>query len=153
MDQVTVPQFIDNEDKILGPVTVRQFVIMFVAGIILFFFYKFADFVTFFFACIPVGGSAAIFGFVKINGQPFHFFLLHILETLKRPSLRVWRKSVPHTSLFHIKTKPIKDNDEVEILPTHPMLQDRKLSELSLIVDTGGAYRGEGDAEVTGSRL
>ncbi len=154
MDQVTVPQFIYNEDKILGPITVRQFVIMFVAAIILFLFYKFADFITFVFACIPIGGTAAIFGFVKINGQPFHFFLLHIMETLKRPSLRVWRKSVPHASLFHIKTKPMQKDFLEEIFPTHPMLPQRKLSELSLIVDTGGAYRGEGgEEEVTGSRF
>lgn len=141
MDQVTVPQFIDNEDKILGPITVRQFVIMFVAAIILFLFYKFADLVTFIFACIPIGGITAVIAFVKINGQPFHYFVLHIIETLKRPSLRVWRKSVSRTTLFHIKpTQKIE-----EVAPVHQLLPERKLSELSLIVDTGGAYMGEHD--------
>lgn len=144
MDQVTIPQFIDNEDKILGPITVRQFVIMFAAAIILFVFYKLTDFVTFVFASIPVSCIAAIFAFVKINGQPFHFFLLHILETLKKPSLRVWRRSAPHAPFVHMKTKSKKDLAD-EQLPIHPFLPQRKLSELSLIVDTGGAYQGERD--------
>lgn len=146
MDQVTVPQFIDNEDKILGPITVRQFVIMFVAAIILFLFYKFSDFITFVFACIPIGGLATIIAFVKINGQPFHFFVLHIVITLQRPSLRVWRKMVRHDTLIHVQVHTPSSEEKLQTaLNEHAMLSGRKLSELSLIADTGGAYMGEHD--------
>ena len=45
MDQrFIVPQFIDAEDKILGPITVRQFIIMIVGGLLIFAAYKLADF-------------------------------------------------------------------------------------------------------------
>ncbi len=149
MEQVTVPQFIESEDKILGPITVRQFVIMFVAAIILFAAYKFADFSVFIVTCIPVGGGAAIFGFLKVNGQPFHFFLLHIVETLKKPSLRVWRRNTGTGgfSFLHGKTKPASDEieDEVYQIPEHAHLSGRKLSNLALIVDTGGAYMGQNE--------
>lgn len=140
MNQVTVPQFIENEDKILGPITVRQFVIMFSAAIILFLFYKFADFAAFIIMCFPIGGTAATFAFLKVNGQPFHFFILHITQTLKRPTLRVWKKSSADVFVHHAKV--IVDDASL-----HPVLKkkltDRKLDELSLIVDTGGAYMGE----------
>ena len=151
MDQVTVPQFIDNEDKILGPITVRQFVIMFVAAIILFAFFKFADFSIFLFACIVVGGGATITAFVKINGQPFHYFLLHIVETLQRPSLRVWRRSTKKdTATFHWGKSKMADEEGKDLpLPAHLQLSERKLSELSLILDTGGAYHGEYEDEKT----
>ncbi len=149
MDQVTVPQFIDAEDKILGPITVRQFVILFVAAIILFLFYKFADFTVFIFACIIVGGIAGVAGFLKINGQPFHYFLLHIFETLQRPSLRVWRKQVSRNTLqLHwgrAAKAELEEEKEKLPVPVHERLSDRKLSDIALILDTGGAYHGEHD--------
>ncbi|MEK7619033.1 MAG: PrgI family protein [Patescibacteria group bacterium] len=149
MDQVTVPQFIESEDKILGPITVRQFVIMFVAAIILFLVYKIADFSVFIVSCVPIGGGTFIFGFLKVNGQPFHFFILHIIQTLKKPSLRVWRRTIDMGgfSFFHGKTKPaIDDIDEGDApIPDHPHLAGRKLSTLALIVDTGGAYMGQNE--------
>ena len=43
MQQFVVPQFIEVEDKILGPITVRQFLIMLIAGILIFIVYRFAD--------------------------------------------------------------------------------------------------------------
>jgi hypothetical protein len=39
-EKFIVPQFIDNEDKILGPLTVRQFLILLGAAVLLFILYK-----------------------------------------------------------------------------------------------------------------
>ena len=47
MQQFTVPQFIDVEDKILGPISVRQFLIMLGGGLFAFVAYKVADFALF----------------------------------------------------------------------------------------------------------
>ncbi len=44
MRQFTVPQFIDVEDKIIGPLTVRQFLIMLTGFAVIGVSYKFADF-------------------------------------------------------------------------------------------------------------
>ena len=60
MDQFVVPQFIDVEDKIFGPVTTRQFVILLVAGLVLFVASKLADLIIHILATI--GGSALILG-------------------------------------------------------------------------------------------
>src|SRR3990167_10812319 len=92
MEQVTVPQFIDNEDKIMGPITVRQFAIVFVDGLLIFAAYKIFP-LTFF---IPIGLGLAllggIIGFLKINGQAFHFFILNLVSAMMHSSLMVWRK-------------------------------------------------------------
>ena len=80
MDQFVVPQFIDVEDKIFGPVTSRQFVILLIAGLILFVAFKLADFALFIFMLATIGGFALILAFVKINGQSFHYFIA-LLET------------------------------------------------------------------------
>ena len=47
MRQFTVPQFIDVEDKILGPITVRQFLLLVVGGLIIFAEFKLSDMALF----------------------------------------------------------------------------------------------------------
>ena len=47
MEQFTVPQFIDVEDKVIGPITVRQFIILLFGGGFIFIAYRLSDFVLF----------------------------------------------------------------------------------------------------------
>ena len=65
-----VPQFIEVEDKIIGPLTLRQFI--YVAGTaglcIIFFFYL--NFVFALILALPVIGFGAALAFYKINGKP-----------------------------------------------------------------------------------
>ncbi|HLD34501.1 MAG TPA: PrgI family protein, partial [Patescibacteria group bacterium] len=99
MDQFLVPQFIDVEDKIFGPVTTRQFVILLVAGLIIFIAYKLADFALFVFMLAVLGGFSLVLAFVKINGQTFHYFILNIFQTMRRPSRRIWQKKFTKSEL------------------------------------------------------
>ncbi|MBI4599729.1 PrgI family protein [Candidatus Uhrbacteria bacterium] len=148
MDQITVPQFIENEDRILGPITVRQFVIILVACALLFVAYKTTDLTAFIFVAILVGGCAGVLGFVRINGQPFHFFLLNTLRTASRPTLRVWRKDVRrviHTAKETKEEKALKETPP----PLPPRVSGHRLADLALIVDTGGAYMGEAKEKET----
>jgi hypothetical protein len=143
MEQVTVPQFLDVEDKIIGPITVRQFIEMLVAGIIIFIFYKIFDFSLFIVSGLFVSAIAVIFAFVKINGQPFHIFVLNFILTLKNPKLKVWKKVVDDDLLKASLKKPAEENVPV-VQTKRRTITSSSLSELSLIVDTGGVYQGEG---------
>lgn len=138
MNQFTVPQFIDVEDKIFGPITVRQFVILLVDGLILALAYKFADLALFAVILLIFGGSGLVVAFVKINGQPFHYFILNFLQTFRRPPLRVWQKQYSDAELKQFITGE-------KVIPTAPkpvkeIARGSRLSELSLVVDTGGRY-------------
>lgn len=141
MQQFVVPQFIDVEDKIVGPITTRQFVIILVAGLLTFIGFKLLT--TFFFIvyAILILGPAAALAFVKVNGQPFHFFLINVIQTLKRPPIRVWDKE--------IEIDVIKAKREVQEEPMIPPFAKKelppksRLSELVLTVNTGGAYKEE----------
>src|SRR3989338_6179494 len=87
MEQFVVPQFIDVEDKIFGPITTRQFIILLVGGGIVFLAYRFGDLALFAVILAVVGGITFLFAFGKINGQLFHYFLLNIggnVESRKR---------------------------------------------------------------------
>lgn len=140
MQQFTVPQFIDVEDKIFGPITVRQFLILLVAGLVLFFVFKIADTTLFILLAAVIGGFAMILAFVKINGQDFHYFLLNVIQTMRRPGLRIWDKRYTHAELVDFQKKEEKKVvEEVVIKSATP----RHIRDLSLLVNTGGYYKPE----------
>ncbi len=141
MDQFVVPQFIDVEDKIFGPITTRQFIILLSAGLLLFIVFKLADITLFIFLAVLIGGSTLVLAFVKINGQPFHYFLLNIIQTIRRPSRRIWYKSFTNSEL----TESIKSGkvEMVEAVKEIPRLSYSRLRDLSLVVNTGGYYKPE----------
>ncbi len=142
MQQFTVPQFIDVEDKILGPISVRQFLILLIGGGVGFIFYTIADFTLFLLLALVDLALTATFAFVRINGVPFHYFLLNILQTFKRPGLRVWQNEVSSAEIRSAMKQPETAKATETIFMKEPLAM-APLSQLSLIVDTGGVYKGE----------
>lgn len=139
--QFVVPQFIDVEDKIFGPVTARQFVILLVSSLLIVLAYKLADFALFVFILVILGGGSLVVAFVKINGQPFHYVILNIIQTLRRPSLRIWNKVFDAADLKRLR-------DEARVIVPEAAAPVRKISysrlrDLSLTVNTGGYYQSE----------
>lgn len=139
MQQFTVPQFIDVESKIIGPITTRQFLILLAAAIIVGLSYRFFDFSLFLTITIAVLFFAAIFSFAKVNGRPFHFFILNITQTLRRPSTRVWNNRL---TVFEEVNKMSFIKPEMKPIIKESYKKSR-LAEIALIVDTQGRYKGE----------
>lgn len=146
MDQFVVPQFIDVEDKIIGPITVRQFLIMLVGGIVIFLSYRFGDTAIFITTALFVGGLTLIFSFLKVNGQTFHYFLLNIFETMRKPSLRIWRKFYSKAELEYLRTAGM--DDEPVIAAQKPVAKRSHIRNLALVVNTGGFYRPDESIEL-----
>ncbi len=144
MMQFTVPQFIDVEDKIFGPITVRQFVIMLVTALLIAVFYRIFDFSLFVVLGLLFFAIGSTFAFVKINGAAFHFFVLNLVQTLKKPGLRIWHKDDTLSTALEF--------DTVSALGPAPSAARQysvsRLNELSLIVDTQGSYQGESSDDV-----
>ncbi len=141
MDQFVVPQFIDVEDKIFGPITTRQFIILLVGGLILFIAFKLADTALFIFLLATVGGFSLILAFVKVNGQAFHFFILNLFQTLRRPSRRIWNKFYTKGELDELR-KTVKMEIK-ESATDVPNMSYNRIRDLSLVVNTGGYYKPE----------
>ncbi len=140
MREFNVPQFIDVEDRIIGPVTVRQFITLLAGGALLVVTYRLVTFNIFLLLAFFITLLTLVFAFVKINGQGFHLFLINFLVTLGRPRVRVWSKEyTPQAAVPILRETPPTMSRRV--MPT-----GSKISELALMVDTGGVYRGE-DAE------
>lgn len=141
--QFTVPQFLDAEDKIMGPITIRQFVILLTAFLTDAILYKLLPFVAFIIVGLVIIMLAGILAFVKINGMPFHFFILNLIQTFKRPQLRVWDKNLNDSELREFFKKE-KEAPPPPLERKAPVSRSR-LNELTLVVNTGGLYKPEGE--------
>jgi len=136
--QFIVPQFIDVESKILGPITPKQFIILIIMTGLIFLCYKLADFTLFLIEAVVIFGMGMVIAFVKVNGQPVYYFFLSLLTLIKNPSLRVWRKGV----ILLEKEINLKDKiKEEKTVIRHKPLSSSKLSQVALLVDTGGEYQ------------
>lgn len=151
MQMFTVPQFIDAEDKIIGALTVRQFIICLIGFLIIALCYKLVSsmviFVVIVILCFMVFGALA---FAKINGRPFHFFLLNILQTQKKPKLRVWNHKNSLKDIYNEeedKGDAVQETVNKKLVVPEKSLPSSRLNELSLVVDTRGVYKGGDSAD------
>lgn len=87
-----VPQFIEVEDKIIGPLTLKQFLYIGAGAGLLFLLWFFLKLGLFIAIAIPVGLLCGALAFYKVNGRPFISFLGSWIKYLKKPRLYLWRK-------------------------------------------------------------
>ncbi len=112
-----VPQFIERESKILGPLDLKQFIVIGTAVAICFLFYFFLPLTLFIIACIVIIGTGIIFSFLKIGGIPLPSVLASFLKFSIGPKIYIWRKKEqPEIKIYKEETK-IKDEKSEEGSP------------------------------------
>lgn len=125
-----VPQFIDVEDKIAGPLTVKQ-VLWFVGmGAVLFIVWTFFDTPTFFVLSIPIILIFAIYAFYRPYNQSMLSFTIHSISFLFRPKLYMWDRSAT------VKEPP-RPSEKQEISIASKPLSVQEIRELAREVDRG----------------
>lgn len=90
--QYKVPQNIDLEDRIIGPLTMKQFLYILVAGIIDYIAFLKLPLAAFLVIAIPISALALALALVKINDRPFVSFLWGLVGYLKNPKERFWHQ-------------------------------------------------------------
>ena len=88
----TVPQFIEREAKIIGPLTFKQFIYVGSAGLACFIIYFSFSFDIFLMSCFFFGGIASAFAFLKISGVPLSKFIWNFFKYSLSPKVYVWKK-------------------------------------------------------------
>lgn len=92
MRQYQVPQFINVEDKIFGPFTLKQFIYL-VAGLgIIVFLWTYFEMIPFVILAVPTASLAVSLAYLKINEQPFPIVIMNGFHYLLRPRLYIWKK-------------------------------------------------------------
>jgi hypothetical protein len=94
-----VPQFIDVEDKLFGPLTFKQFVYLAGGGGIVYFLFKALPFYISIFLILPIAALSLSLAFYKVNSRPFIFYLQSIFSYIFSSRVYVWkqRKLKPKT--------------------------------------------------------
>ena len=94
MARYQVPQFIEIEDKIFGPLTLKQFIYLAGgAGLCLFFFTLLPLYIALIFM-LPVMGFSAALAFYKVNGRPFIDAVEHAVKYFFGTKLYLWKQRV-----------------------------------------------------------
>lgn len=139
--QFVVPQFIEVESKVIGPISVRQFIILLATAGIIFIWYSLLSNIPFVILSVVTFAIGGTFAFAKVNSQPFHQFALSLIQTVQRPRLSTWRREINQQVVVKMarKDKLERSQKKTAFVPK-PDVTAEHIAELSLIVDTRGQY-------------
>jgi len=87
-----VPQFIEVEAKIVGPLTWKQFVYVAGGAGLLVILFLSLPFMLFILIGLPVGAIAGSLAFHRINNRPFSIFLESIVNYFVKKKLYLWKR-------------------------------------------------------------
>ncbi|HAV11624.1 MAG TPA: hypothetical protein DCX32_03730 [Candidatus Moranbacteria bacterium] len=88
-----VPQYIDVEDKVVGPLTVKQLLWMIAAGVLTLLMWAVLPKPVFFIIAIPEVLLFVALAFYKPYGQPLISFVFAGVMFLFGPKIYVWRRT------------------------------------------------------------
>ncbi|MBI2506915.1 MAG: PrgI family protein, partial [Candidatus Colwellbacteria bacterium] len=89
--QFQVPQFIETEDKVIGPLTWRQFAYIGGAGAISVLLFLLLTPLLWFLLTLIVGGIAVALAIVPVNGRPMIVFLRALFDNIWKPKIYVFQ--------------------------------------------------------------
>ena len=115
--QHKVPQFIEVEDKIFGPFTLKQFSYLaggFGLSIIIWRTFANSSFLLFYIA--PIVGFTLALTFLKPNGKPFIFILQNFIFFLIKPKKLFWKNPGVEESRENVQVfKQEKNNTDKKL--------------------------------------
>lgn len=88
-----VPQFVDIEDKIIGPLTIKQFSFYLIAAMIIGILYVMVSLGVLIVLALPIAGVALLFAHARFYGQPFGQVLLNGINYAMGSKLYLWRRT------------------------------------------------------------
>ncbi|HYF04587.1 MAG TPA: PrgI family protein [Patescibacteria group bacterium] len=132
--QFPVPQFTDVEDKIIGSLTLKQFIIIGGAGLALFLIYTlFKDVLILIFTGLLVMPPALFLAFYKHSGRPLYSMIPQILRHYTSAKVMVFHKDVKAMpSVTKIQT--VKKEETAQKVLT-PVESRQRLKDLNLFLE------------------
>jgi PrgI family protein len=123
--QYQVPQFIEVEDKIFGPLTFRQFVYLAGGGGACLALYSLLPLWLAVPLMIPFVALAAALAFYKINGRPFIISMEHAFSYFLGSKLYLWQQREAKPQSAKEAAAPVQTLQQV------PRLSESKLRDLA----------------------
>lgn len=92
MAQYQVPQFIEVEDKIFGPLTLKQFIYLAGGGGVCLMFFTLLPLWLTFVLSVPVVAFCVALAFYQVNGRPFIVAIEHAVGYFFGTKLYLWKQ-------------------------------------------------------------
>jgi hypothetical protein len=134
--QYQVPQFIEIEDKIFGPLTLKQFFYVGGGAAIGFIIYSTLPKIAAILLGVPIVGFFMAAAFFQVNGRPFLVYIEGAIKYLFSAKLYIWKKTEK-------KIEKQKKEAEVEVQVALPRLSQSKLREISWGLDVQDRFDGK----------
>lgn len=131
--QFSVPQFVEIEDKIIGPLTLKQFLTLLVGGLFGLMYYSiFKTSAIFFLLMLPTIGIFLYLAFGKLNGRAVFSSVPAIIKFLTSPKVRMFSRTGEGN--FLIKKKEVSKADELK-KKLEPEEVSSRLKRLAYLLD------------------
>lgn len=130
-----VPKDVDIEDRIVGPLTLKQLGWLGGGMVLCIVLWKVVDFQLFVVLAVIIVGLSTGFAFVRPYNQTLIAFCGSVLLFLTKPKQYLWRRVGIN---FPREKTPGKKNGHNLLPLTKKGLPEKKVSELAGTLDTGG---------------
>lgn len=136
---INVPQYIDVEDKVAGPLTMKQLGWMIVMGVLLFIDWSVFPKIPAIIFAIPIVLFFVALAFYKPYGQPLGSFVIFGILYFFKPKFYIWKRTaekiqIPQRAMQPQQTTVRKENQNKEKLLSN-------LGDLAKVLDSGGAEK------------
>lgn len=139
---INVPQYIDVEDKVAGPLTLKQLGWMIAMGIILLILWNLLPIAGFLVIGLPIALIFVALAFFKPYGQPMGSFVLHGISFMFKPKIYVWKRAPQN--MISIPQKA-KQNQQ---FTQQKQIDERSIKDLANLLDSGGSNYNESLEEI-----
>ena len=130
--QFAVPQFTEVEDKLIGPLTLKQFLVLLATGGVVLFFWSLLKLsIFFFFFAVPVGLTGLALAFGRFNGRPLFGYIGSFLSFFSRPQARIFMREEPIV-VMHVESQKPKVKSKIAT-PEEPT--ESRLKKLAYLLD------------------
>jgi len=138
MGQYKVPQDVETEDKILGPLSIKQFIYVIIGLLWAFLMWRvfsFSIIVAIAFA-LPVTGFFLLLGFGRREGVPFEDYVVAFIRFLIVPRKRIWIKDDTKEQMVRESPKSLQTTGSAK-----KEVSVGQLKQLATIIDTRGNFK------------
>ncbi|MFA7319284.1 MAG: PrgI family protein [Parcubacteria group bacterium] len=130
-----VPQFIDTEDKIVGPLTAKQLGWLATGGVLLLIAWNTLDLSSFIVTAIFVGGIFGSLAFYRPYNQPLLKFLLSSVFFAFNPKVYIWKRNYDNIKIVQ---KPVVKKED--IVSKRKPISNQKIKDISKILDRNSEH-------------
>ncbi|MDP3981981.1 MAG: PrgI family protein [bacterium] len=131
-----VPQFIERESRVIGPLTFKQFGYLGVAGAVAFFFYFTAPLMVFLVVGLVMAALGLSFAFVKIGPRTFPEFLASVVQFGLGTKTYMWRKGKQKGKPGSQQSQYVQSPEGEAPRAKAMMIKESKIHDLALKIET-----------------